>query len=60
MKYFEVNVKWSSGFEHSYCIAGSEKFKQSEEDRLSTFNHVTTFNIQEVDRHRFEEFKQAT
>lgn len=55
MKYFQVNIKWSSGFEHCYYIQGSSKQKELEEDRLSQFNHVTDFIIQEIDEHQFKE-----
>jgi hypothetical protein len=55
MKYFEVKVQWSSGFEHSYTIAGSEKSKQLEIDRLNTFNHVSNYDITEINESQYKE-----
>lgn len=55
MKYFQVNVKWSSGFEHCYFIQGTQKQKDLEETRLNEFNHITDFYIKEIDKHQFKE-----
>jgi hypothetical protein len=55
MKYFQINVKWTSGFEHCYFIQGSHKQKELEEDRLSQFNYITDFAITEINENQFNE-----
>lgn len=57
MKYFQINVKWTSGYEHCYFIQGSHKHKELEESRLSQFNYVTDYVITEIDEHRFKEIE---
>jgi len=47
MKYYQVNVTWQNGLQHSYSI--DEKLKQIEEQKLDQYKHLKTYNIQEID-----------
>ena len=52
MKYFQVDVTWTSGLTHTYCI--EEKIKPVEQQKLDQYNHLKTYNIHEIDEEIYQ------
>tara|TARA_R110000772_G_scaffold156011_1_gene267087 strand:- start:173 stop:343 length:171 start_codon:yes stop_codon:yes gene_type:complete len=56
MKYFQIDVTWTSGYHHTYCV--DEKIRLTEKQKLDQYTHLKDYNITEIDEINYKKFKK--
>ena len=56
MKYFQIDVTWTSGLTHTYCV--NEKVKPTEQQKLDQYTYLRDYNITEIDEVIYQKLKK--
>lgn len=56
MKYFQIDVTWTSGLTHTYGV--NEKVKPTEQQKLDQYTYLKNYNITEIDKVIYQKLKK--